>query len=117
MGMGMGVGMGMGMGMNMAMGMGMGVGGGLGIPDVMKPLEKSFSGFGPTAAPLAPSMSHYMHNGNMPMSMASSFVSPPPMHMSSAGLSGLSLSSAGSLPLGTSGLSLASSNSMVGAMA
>ncbi|XP_037281370.1 endothelial transcription factor GATA-2 isoform X2 [Rhipicephalus microplus] len=88
------------------------------LPDCIKPLDKGFSSFSPTGHQFASSMSmtmnHYMHQGNMnmPISMGGTFVTSPPMHMTTA--SGLS-----SLGLGpsTAGLSLAASNSMVGAMA
>lgn len=100
---------------------------GIAIPECIKPLDKPFSSFTPTGQ-LASSMSsmssmsvtvnHYMHQGNMPISMAGSFVTSPPMHMNTApGLSTLPLPSGGPLQLGTGGLGLATSNSMVGAMA
>lgn len=96
----------------------------LAIPECLKPLDKPFSSFAPAGQlgsmpSMSVTMNHYMHQGNMPISMAGSFVTSPQMHMNSApGLSGLSLSSSGGgLPLGTSGLGLATSNSMVGAMA
>ncbi|XP_054722906.1 endothelial transcription factor GATA-2-like isoform X2 [Uloborus diversus] len=98
--------------------------GGLAIPECLKPLDKPFSSFGPAGqlgsmSSMSVTMNHYMHQGNMPISMAGSFVTSPPMHMNSApGLSSLSLSSSGApLQLGTGGLGLATSNSMVGAMA
>ncbi|GIY46403.1 GATA-binding factor C [Caerostris darwini] len=97
--------------------------GGLAIPECLKPLDKPFSGFGPgqlgSMSSMSVTMNHYMHQGNMPISMGGSFVSSSPMHMNTApGLSSLSLtSSGGPLPLGTGGLGLATSNSMVGAMA
>ncbi|XP_022242148.1 endothelial transcription factor GATA-2-like isoform X3 [Limulus polyphemus] len=95
----------------------------IGLSDRIKPLDKPFSSFTPTghlgatmsSMPMA--VSHYMQQGNMPMSMAG-YVTSPPMHMSSAtGFSGLSLSSGAPLPLGTGSLGLPTSNSMVGAMA
>ncbi|XP_055935562.1 GATA-binding factor 2-like isoform X1 [Argiope bruennichi] len=96
----------------------------LAIPECLKPLDKPFSGFGPASqlgsmSSMSVTMNHYMHQGNMPISMPGSFVSSSPMHMNTApGLSSLSLtSSGGPLPLGTGGLGLATSNSMVGAMA
>ncbi|KAG8190419.1 hypothetical protein JTE90_009257 [Oedothorax gibbosus] len=87
-------------------------GGCLAIPECLKPLDKTpFSGFGgPGQLGPMSSMTHYMHQGNMgPMGFSS------PMHMNTApGLSGLGLpTSSGPLQLG----SLASTNSMVGAMA
>lgn len=97
-----------------------GGGGGLamGLPDCIKPLDKGFSSFSPTGHQFASSMSmtmnHYMHQGNMnmPISMGGTFVTSPPMHMTTAtGLSSLGLGPS------TAGLSLAASNSMVGAMA
>ncbi|XP_021003354.1 endothelial transcription factor GATA-2-like isoform X1 [Parasteatoda tepidariorum] len=96
----------------------------LAIPECLKPLDKPFSSFGPTGqlgsmSSMSMTMNHYMHQGNMPISMPGSFVTSSPMHMNTApGLSSLSLSSnGGPLPLGTGGLGLATSNSMVGAMA
>ncbi|GBN22326.1 hypothetical protein AVEN_52517-1 [Araneus ventricosus] len=96
----------------------------LAIPECLKPLDKPFSGFGPASqlgsmSSMSVTMNHYMHQGNMPISVPGSFVSSSPMHMNTApGLSSLSLtSSGGPLPLGTGGLGLATSNSMVGAMA
>lgn len=90
----------------------------LGLPDCIKPLDKGFSSFSPAghqfASSMTMTMNHYMHQGNMnmPISMGGTFVTSPPMHMTTA--SGLS-----SLGLGpsTAGLGLAASNSMVGAMA
>lgn len=88
------------------------------LPDCIKPLDKGFSSFSPTGHQFASSMSmtmnHYMHQGNMnmPISMGGTFVTSPPMHMTTAtGLSSLGLGPS------TAGLSLAASNSMVGAMA
>ncbi|CAB3361335.1 Hypothetical predicted protein [Cloeon dipterum] len=100
-------------------GMGPGVmGPGLGLPDMMKPLDKSaFPGFGAAGNHLGPSMSHYMYNSNMhasSMHHAGSFAPPPhhaSMHMSGMGSLGLATSSP--LSLGSSGLGLASSNGMV----
>ncbi|GFU67044.1 hypothetical protein TNCV_4968931 [Trichonephila clavipes] len=96
----------------------------LAIPECLKPLDKPFSSFGPAGqlgsmSSMSVTMNHYMHQGNMPISMPGSFVSSSPMHMNTApGLSSLSLTSnGGPLPLGTGGLGLATSNSMVGAMA
>ncbi|XP_065281688.1 endothelial transcription factor GATA-2-like isoform X3 [Dermacentor albipictus] len=90
----------------------------MGLPDCIKPLDKGFSSFSPTGHQFASSMSmtmnHYMHQGNMnmPISMGGTFVTSPPMHMTTAtSLSGLGLGPS------TAGLSLAASNSMVGAMA
>ncbi|XP_064473215.1 GATA-binding factor 2-like isoform X6 [Ornithodoros turicata] len=87
------------------------------LPDCIKPLDKGFSSFSPAGHQFASSMSmtmnHYMHQGNMNISMGGSFVTSPPMHMTTAGgLSGLSLG-----PSAAAGLGLAASNSMVGAMA
>lgn len=90
----------------------------MGLPDCIKPLDKGFSSFSPAghqfASSMTMTMNHYMHQGNMnmPISMGGTFVTSPPMHMTTA--SGLS-----SLGLGpsTAGLGLAASNSMVGAMA
>ncbi|KAK8761918.1 hypothetical protein V5799_026816 [Amblyomma americanum] len=88
------------------------------LPDCIKPLDKGFSSFSPAGHQFASSMSmtmnHYMHQGNMnmPISMGGTFVTSPPMHMTSAtGLSSLGLGPS------TAGLGLAASNSMVGAMA
>lgn len=99
----------------------------LAIPECLKPLDKGFSGFGPAGqlgsmSSMSMTMNHYMHQGNMPISMAGSpFVASPPMHHMSGApppLSSLSLSSSGALGAGPGSLGLAaSSNSMVGAMA
>lgn len=98
-----------------------GAGLGMALPDCIKPLDKGFSSFSPAGHQFASSMSmsmtmnHYMHqsNMNMPISMGGTFVTSPPMHMgSSTGLSSLGLG-----PSTTAGLGLATSNSMVGAMA
>ncbi|GIY53841.1 uncharacterized protein CEXT_329191 [Caerostris extrusa] len=69
--------------------------GGLAIPECLKPLDKPFSGFGPgqlgSMSSMSVTMNHYMHQGNMPISMGGSFVSSSPMHMNTApGLSSLS---------------------------
>ncbi|XP_059484949.1 GATA-binding factor 2-like isoform X2 [Neocloeon triangulifer] len=94
------------------------MGPGLGLPDMMKPLDKSgFPGFGGAGNHLGPSMSHYMYNTNMhagSMHHAGSFAPPPhhaSMHMS--GMGGLGLATSSPLSLGSSGLGLASSNGMV----
>lgn len=93
----------------------------LAIPECLKPLDKPFSSFGPAGqlGSMSMTMNHYMHQGNMPISMAGSpFVTSPPMHHMSGApppLSSLSLSSSGALGAGPMGL--ATSNSMVGAMA
>lgn len=94
----------------------------LAIPECLKPLDKPFSSFGPAGqlGSMSMTMNHYMHQGNMPISMAGSpFVTSPPMHHMSGAppLSSLSLSSSGALGAGPGSLGLATSNSMVGAMA
>lgn len=100
--------------------MGPGVmGPGLGLPDMMKPLDKNgFPNFASAGNHLGPSaMSHYMYNTNMhagSMHHAGSFAPPPhhaSMHMS--GMGGLGLATSSPLSLGSSGLGLSSSNGMV----
>ncbi|KAK4296810.1 hypothetical protein Pmani_030730 [Petrolisthes manimaculis] len=93
----------------------------LGFPDMLKPLDKGFGGFGTGGSGFG-SMSHYMYGGQMHgSSMAGGFMSGPPMHGMSAmsgGLGSLGLSSTSQIQIpSASSLGLSSSNSIVGAMA
>ncbi|XP_066964149.1 GATA-binding factor 1-B-like isoform X1 [Macrobrachium rosenbergii] len=80
----------------------------LGLPDMLKPLDKGgFGGFGAGGSGFG-SMSHYMYGGQMHgSSMAGGFMSAPPMHgMSmSGGLGSFGLSSAAAASAASLGLS------------
>ncbi|CAL4078966.1 unnamed protein product, partial [Meganyctiphanes norvegica] len=93
----------------------------LGFPDMLKPFDKGFGGFGGSG--FGSGMSHYMYGGQMhggQMGSMGSFMSTPAMHGMSSALSGfgqgLSSSSQIQIPSASS-LGLSSSNSIVGAMA
>ena len=92
----------------------------LGFPDMLKPLDKSFGGFGGGGGGFSASMSHYMYGGQMHgSSMAGGFMSGPAMHgMGSMSGLGLGLSSTSQIQIpSASSLCPSSSNSIVGAMA